>query len=74
MFSPDPAEVALARRVMSAIPNGSGVLMIDGKMQDDASFKQSAVMASLADMLASRDPDLAERYAEHDPQPTSQNP
>ena len=74
VFSPDPAEVALARRVMSAIPNGSGVLMIDGKMQDDASFKQSAVMASLADMLASRDPDLAERYAEHDPQPTSQNP
>ena len=63
VFSPDPAEVTLARRIMESIPDGSGVLMIDGKMQDDASFKQSKVLVSLADMLAARDPDLAGQYA-----------
>lgn len=64
VFSPDPSEVALARRVMQSIPDGSGVVMIDGKMQDDASFKQSEVLVSLADMLAASDPDLADQYAD----------
>ena len=56
VFSPDPTEVALARRVMDAIPDGSGVVMLDGKMQDDASWKQSRVLVALATMLAERDP------------------
>jgi hypothetical protein len=36
--------------------------MIDGKMQDDATWKQCKVMVSLAEMLAEKDPELAEQY------------
>jgi malyl-CoA/(S)-citramalyl-CoA lyase len=36
--------------------------MIDGKMQDDATWKQCKVMVSLAEMLARKDPELAELY------------
>jgi malyl-CoA/(S)-citramalyl-CoA lyase len=62
VFSPDPDEVAFARKVIEAIPDGRGVHMIDGKMQDDATWKQCRVMVDLAEMLARRDPDLAEAY------------
>ncbi|HEU0316464.1 MAG TPA: CoA ester lyase [Solirubrobacteraceae bacterium] len=63
VFSPDPDEVRFARKVLEAIPDGRGVHMIDGKMQDDATWKQCKVMVTLAEMLAEKDPDLAERYA-----------
>ena len=36
--------------------------MIDGKMQDDATWKQSKVMVDLAELLAAKDPELAEAY------------
>jgi malyl-CoA/(S)-citramalyl-CoA lyase len=36
--------------------------MIDGKMQDDATYKQCQVMLSLAEMLARKDPELAAAY------------
>ncbi|MEJ7783364.1 MAG: CoA ester lyase, partial [Solirubrobacteraceae bacterium] len=36
VFSPDPDEVKFAKKVIEAIPDGRGVHMIDGKMQDDA--------------------------------------
>src|SRR4051794_1715938 len=62
VFSPEPDEVAFARRVLEAIPDGRGVHMIDGRMQDDATWKQSKVMVDLADMLAAKDPELAEAY------------
>ena len=62
VFSPDPDEVRFARRVLEAIPDGAGVQMIDGKMQDDATWKQSKVMVDLAEMLAARDPELADAY------------
>jgi malyl-CoA/(S)-citramalyl-CoA lyase len=62
VFSPDPAEVAFARRVLEAMPDGRGVLMLDGKMQDDATWKQCKVMVSLAEMLAKKDPELARKY------------
>src|SRR3954471_18880030 len=55
VFSPDPDEVAFARKVIEAIPDGQGVHMIDGKMQDDATWKQAKVMVDLADMLAAKD-------------------
>ena len=63
VFSPDPDEVRFARKVIEAIPDGRGVHMIDGKMQDDATWKQCQVMVQLADMLARKDPELAEAYA-----------
>lgn len=63
VFSPDPDEVKFARRVLEAIPDGAGVAMLDGKMQDDATWKQAKVIVDLADMVAAKDPDLAAAYA-----------
>ncbi len=62
VFSPDPEEVAFAKRVIEAIPDGRGVHMLDGKMQDDATWKQCKVMVNLAELLAAKDPELAEAY------------
>jgi len=62
VFSPDPAEVVFAKRVLEAMPDGRGVLMLDGKMQDDATWKQCKVMVSLAELLAKKDPELAKKY------------
>ncbi len=62
VFSPDPDEVKFAKKVIEAIPDGRGVHMIDGKMQDDATWKQCKVMVELAEQLAQRDPELAEAY------------
>jgi malyl-CoA/(S)-citramalyl-CoA lyase len=63
VFSPDPAEVAWARRVVEEMGDGTGAVMIDGKMQDDASVKQCKVVLELATQLAERDADLKEAYA-----------
>ena len=63
VFSLDPAEVAFAKRIVEAMPDGSGAVMIDGKMQDDATYKQCRVVAELAEALAARDPELAASYA-----------
>jgi malyl-CoA/(S)-citramalyl-CoA lyase len=62
VFSPDPDEVRFAQKVIEAIPDGRGVHMIDGKMQDDATWKQCKVMVELAELLAAKDPELAEAY------------
>ena len=62
VFSPDPDEVMFAKKVIEAIPDGRGVHMIDGKMQDDATWKQCKVMVELAEQLAEKDPELAEAY------------
>ena len=64
VFSPDPADVAHARRVVEAMGDGTGAIMLDGKMEDDASVKQCRVMIELADFLAADDPELAARYAQ----------
>ncbi|SFF53806.1 beta-methylmalyl-CoA/L-malyl-CoA lyase [Actinacidiphila alni] len=63
VFSPAPEDVAWARRVIAAMGDGTGAVMIDGKMQDDATYKQCQVVSDLADALAARDPELAEAYA-----------
>jgi len=62
VFSPDPEEVRFARQVIAAIPDGRGVHMLDGKMQDDATWKQCKVMVGLAEMLSEKDPDLKAAY------------
>jgi malyl-CoA/(S)-citramalyl-CoA lyase len=62
VFSPPPDEVLFAKKVIEAIPDGRGVHMIDGKMQDDATWKQCQVMVQLAEMLARKDPELAAAY------------
>lgn len=62
VFSPDPDEVAFAKKIIEAIPDGKGVHMIDGKMQDDASWKQAKVLVELAEQLAENDDDLKAAY------------
>lgn len=62
VFSPDPEEVAFAKRILEAMPDGTGAVMIDGKMQDDATWKQAKVMVELARLVASRDPERAAAY------------
>jgi malyl-CoA/(S)-citramalyl-CoA lyase len=62
VFSPDIAEVAFAQRILAAMPNGTGAVMIDGKMQDDATWKQAKVIVDLARMVATRDPAMSAAY------------
>ena len=56
VFSPDPKEVAFAKKILDAMPDGTGAVMIDGKMQDDATWKQAKVIVDLAKLVASKDP------------------
>jgi malyl-CoA/(S)-citramalyl-CoA lyase len=43
--------------------DGTGAVMLDGRMEDDASLKQCRVLLALAEQLAALDPELAEAYA-----------
>ena len=51
-----------ARKILAAMPDGSGAVMIDGKMQDDATWKQAKVVVDLARIVASKDPAMAVSY------------
>jgi len=62
VFSPDPGEVAFAQKIIAAMPDGTGAVMIDGKMQDDATWKQAKVLVDLARLVAAKDPELAQKY------------
>src|SRR5207248_3173111 len=62
VFSPDPHDVAFAKKITAAMPDGSGAVMIDGKMQDDATWKQAKVLLDLAKLVAQKDPEMAQRY------------
>jgi malyl-CoA/(S)-citramalyl-CoA lyase len=62
VFSPAIDEVLFAKKIIDSMPEGGGVAMIDGKMQDDATFKQAKVMLDLATLVAAKDPDLAKGY------------
>ena len=55
-------EVLFAEKILEAMPDGSGVAMIDGKMQDDATWKQAKVIVDLARLVARKDPELARAY------------
>jgi malyl-CoA/(S)-citramalyl-CoA lyase len=62
VFSLDANEVAFAKRIIEAMPDGTGAAMIDGKMQDDATWKQAQVILDLATLVASRDPERKALY------------
>ena len=62
VFSPDPAEVDFAKKIIDAMPDGTGAVMIEGKMQDDATWKQAKVLLDLARLVATKDPGIAARY------------
>jgi len=63
VFSPDEKEVAFAKRILEAMPDGTGAVMIDGKMQDDATWKQAKVIVDLAALVAAKDPERAAAYS-----------
>ncbi len=62
VFSPPVDEVLWAKRVIAEMGDGTGAVMIDGKMQDDATVKQCRVMVGLAEMLAENDAELKKAY------------
>jgi malyl-CoA/(S)-citramalyl-CoA lyase len=62
VFSPPVDEVLWAKKVIDEMGDGTGAVMIDGKMQDDATVKQCRVMVGLARMLAENDPELRRAY------------
>jgi malyl-CoA/(S)-citramalyl-CoA lyase len=62
VYAPDPAEVAFAKKIVEAMPDGAGAVMIDGKMQDDATWKQAKVLLDLAELVAAKDPETGARY------------
>ena len=62
VFSPPPDEVSWAKRVIEAMGDGSGTVMLEGKMQDDATVKQCKVMVGLAKLIGRRDAEMAASY------------
>ncbi|GGR73935.1 malyl-CoA/(S)-citramalyl-CoA lyase [Nocardioides luteus] len=62
VFSPSVEDIKHARRVVKAMGDGTGAVMLDGKMEDDASLKQCLVLVDLAEELAAIDPKLKELY------------
>src|SRR5213596_96560 len=61
-FSPTVEEVKTAKRIIEAMGDGTGTVMLDGRMQDDATFKQAQVMVQTAKMIAHRDSEYAKLY------------
>jgi len=62
VFSPPQDEVLWAKRVIEAMGDGSGTVMLEGKMQDDATVKQCKVMVGLAKLIGRRDAEMAAAY------------
>jgi malyl-CoA/(S)-citramalyl-CoA lyase len=62
VFSPDPGEVAFASKIIAAMPDGTGAAIVEGKFQDDATWKQAKVIVDLARLVASEDPERAALY------------
>jgi malyl-CoA/(S)-citramalyl-CoA lyase len=62
VFSPPVDEVLWAKKVISLMGDGSGCVMIEGKMQDDATVKQCHVMVAAAKQLAKKDAALKAAY------------
>jgi malyl-CoA/(S)-citramalyl-CoA lyase len=62
VFSPDVNEVKFAMKILAAMPDGTGAVMIDGKMQDDATWKQAKVVVDLAKIVAGKDAEMKAKY------------
>jgi len=62
VFTPEPEEVKLAKRMLEAMPDGAGVALVDGKMLDDATWKQAKVIVDLARQVAAKDPAMKAAY------------
>jgi malyl-CoA/(S)-citramalyl-CoA lyase len=62
VFNPPVDEVRFALRILEAMPDGTGVAMLDGKMQDDATWKQARVIVELAKLVAAKEPEMKAAY------------
>jgi malyl-CoA/(S)-citramalyl-CoA lyase len=62
VFTPEVEEVRQALRILEAMPDGTGVAMLDGKMQDDATWKQAKVIVDLAKLVAAKEPEMKAAY------------
>ncbi len=62
VFTPEPDEVKLALRMIAAMPDGTGVALVDGKMLDDATWKQAKVIVDLAKQVAAKDTEMKAAY------------
>jgi malyl-CoA/(S)-citramalyl-CoA lyase len=62
VFTPDVEEVKLAKRMLDAMPDGAGVALVDGKMLDDATWKQAKVIVDLARLVAAKEPEMKAAY------------
>ena len=59
VFSPDPKDLLTARRIVAAMPDGNGAVMIDGKMQDDATWKQAMIFLVQAEQIVGKEGETA---------------
>jgi malyl-CoA/(S)-citramalyl-CoA lyase len=48
--------------MLDAMPDGAGVVLVDVKMLDDATWKQAKVIVDLARLVASREPEMKVAY------------
>ena len=62
VFTPEVEEVKLALRMIAAMPDGTGVALVDGKMLDDATWKQAKVIVDLARLVAAKEPEMKAAY------------
>ncbi len=62
VFSPEVDDVTFALRILEAMPDGTGAVMLDGKMQDDATWKQAKVIVDLARAVAEKEPQFKALY------------
>jgi malyl-CoA/(S)-citramalyl-CoA lyase len=62
VFSPRPRDVAWAERVIDELGDGTGAVLVDGTMQDEATVKQCRVVLETARLAAGRSPELARAY------------
>ena len=62
VFTPAVDDVKHALRILAAMPDGQGVAMLDGKMQDDATWKQAKVIVDLAKLVAAKEPEMKAAY------------
>lgn len=55
VFTPDPEQIRWATQVVETLSTGAGAAMVEGKMQDDASYKQCQMILQFARLVAERD-------------------
>jgi malyl-CoA/(S)-citramalyl-CoA lyase len=62
VFSPEPKDVLFAKKILAAMPDGTGAAIVEGKFQDDATWKQAKVIVDLARLVAAKDSERGAQY------------